>query len=118
MGTTTRKTIVVPCIVKSWLYVSGSTTSAFACASCMRITSARAPPARKKARLVAMYRIPIRLWSVVVIQLVTRPSYHGTGYTGRVVSALAATGLLPLQVLDQRLHLLIRPVASDGGHAA
>jgi hypothetical protein len=50
-----------------------------ACASWARITSARTPPARKNARLVAMYMIPIRLWSVVVIQLTTRPSYQGTG---------------------------------------
>src|SRR5215210_9124391 len=69
----------ISCIVNSLLYVSGSTTSAFAFASCARITSARTPPARKNARLVAMYRMPIRLWSVVVIQLTTRPSYHGTG---------------------------------------
>jgi hypothetical protein len=30
----------------------------------------------KKTRLVAMYRIPIRLWSTVVIQLATRPRFQ------------------------------------------
>jgi hypothetical protein len=52
IGTTTRKTIVVPCMVKSSLYESLPTTSMSGCASCVRIRSAITPPARKNTRHV------------------------------------------------------------------
>ncbi len=35
-------------------------------ASSVRMTRARIPPTRKNPNDVTMYRIPIRLWSVVV----------------------------------------------------
>ncbi len=69
-GTTNRKTIVVPCIVKSWLYVCGSRNVLSACDSWSRMSSASTPPSMKKAKVRTRYMIPIRLWSVVVTQLV------------------------------------------------
>ncbi len=66
MGITNRKIIVVPWIVKSWLYVSGSTNWMPGTASSARIRSASMPPRMKKANAVVMYSAPIFLWSVVV----------------------------------------------------
>ena len=37
---TTRKIIVVPCIVNSWLYISADTTWPFGPCSCMRMITA------------------------------------------------------------------------------
>jgi hypothetical protein len=68
-GITPRKIMVVPCIVNSWLYISGLTKPCSGFASCQRISSASRPPIRKKRNAVAPYRMPIRLWSTVVIQL-------------------------------------------------
>ena len=45
--------------------------------SCVRISSAITPPATKNTSEVAMYMIPIRLWSTVVSHDVTRPCVHG-----------------------------------------
>src|SRR5688572_12167361 len=58
-----------------------------------------------------MYRIPIRLWSVVTSQLATLPRCQ-SGTPG--VSALVAKALLEVGV--QRVHLLLRPVAPDRWH--
>src|ERR671938_177889 len=62
--------------------------------------------------------MPIRLWSVVTIQLANRPRYHGSGYVVRSTSALAATtasGDSP-RVPHQCPDLRIAPAAADGGH--
>ena len=48
-------------------------------ASCDRMTSARIPPATNQNIEVAMYMIPIRLWSTVTSQLATRPFFQPTG---------------------------------------
>src|SRR4051812_14827799 len=111
-------------------------------ASCARIRSARIPPAPKKPKAVRMYMIPIRLWSTVVSQLVTRPVVHGTGRTAG--SALTAKGLLllsahlrrarraldvgaracraraegPVDVVVQRAHLAVVPRLADRRHRA
>ena len=51
----TRKTIVSPCMVKSWLKVCRLTKSAVSgVSSSVRINSAITPPSRKKTRLVQM----------------------------------------------------------------
>src|ERR671922_2024326 len=63
---TTRKIIVTPCIVNTWLYVSASRKVPFGWASWTRSRSASMPPRRKKTNAVAPYRSPIRLWSTVV----------------------------------------------------
>ena len=63
----TRKTIVVPCIVKMRLYWSALTMLPSGVASCRRrISSASMPPTRKNRNDVTPYRMPMRLWSTVV----------------------------------------------------
>ena len=52
IGTTTRKTIVTPWMVITSLYDSCVRKLSFGCASCVRISSARMPPAPKKTRHV------------------------------------------------------------------
>src|SRR5262245_39670453 len=69
MGITNRKTIVTPCIVKSWLYWSAFSRCWSGRASWLRISSASSPPIRKKANAETPYMIPIFLWSTVVSQL-------------------------------------------------
>src|SRR6476646_1255619 len=69
IGITTRNTIVVPCIVKSWLYRSALSNLPFGVASCSRIKRASQPPITKKNSADAPYMMPIFLWSTVVTQL-------------------------------------------------
>ena len=52
-GMIARKIIVVPCIVNSWLYVSGDRKVFSAVPSWMRSSSASTPPIRKKKNAVA-----------------------------------------------------------------
>jgi len=49
---TTRNTIVVPCIVKSWLYACGLSSAFSGRASCTRINSASSPPRQKNPSVV------------------------------------------------------------------
>ena len=49
-GMTPRKIIVVPCIVNSWLYVSGERKLLSGWRSCHRISSASSPPIRKNRK--------------------------------------------------------------------
>ena len=79
IGTTTRKIIVVPCMVITLSYESLVRSRSFGVVSCARMSSARTPPTAKKTSEVAMYRIPIRLWSTVVSQLATLPCFQSTG---------------------------------------
>ena len=61
MGITTRKTIVTPCMVKTWLYRSAERTFRPGRASWARISSASEPPTTKKNSDAAPYMMPIRL---------------------------------------------------------
>ncbi len=79
IGTTTRKIIVVPCIVSASLYEFFVRRLSFGVVSCARMSTARMPPSTKKSSDVRMYMIPMRLWSSVTSQLATRPSFHVTG---------------------------------------
>jgi len=71
-GVANSSSMIVPCIVKSWLYCSllcricmpGSNSSA-------RISSAITPPMQKKMNDVTRYMYPIVLWSVDVMTLTT-----------------------------------------------
>src|SRR3954454_13607422 len=93
--------------------------SSFGVASCARIRSARTPPARKKPTAVAMYMIPIRLWSTVVSQLVTRPAVQGAGcgsVSARAATRASSVGLV--HVLVERRHLAVVPRLPDGRHLA
>ena len=77
---TTRKIIVVPCIVNSWLKTSGDTTCPFGPLSCQRMISASKPPIANQASAVYMYSAPIFLWSTVVSQLQIPPLYASPGW--------------------------------------
>src|SRR5581483_10281619 len=90
----------------------------FGVASWARISSARIPPAPKKTRLVAMYRIPIRLWSVVVSHDVTRPRRQSTAVGGASTLMATAGSLRLLEVADHRGDLRRGPVDPDGRHVA
>jgi hypothetical protein len=79
IGMTTRKIIVVPCIVMTSLYEFFVRNFSPGVASCERMRIARIPPATNHMSDVAMYRIPIRLWSTVTSQLATRPAFQPTG---------------------------------------
>src|SRR5580658_10495486 len=64
----TRKIMVVPCMVKTWLYWLAERMWPLGRASCRRMSSASQPPNRKKKKPVAVYMMPSRLWSTVVTQ--------------------------------------------------
>jgi hypothetical protein len=51
-GITTRNTMVVPCMVNSWLYSSALSTAPLGVASWPRISRASTPPTMKKAKAV------------------------------------------------------------------
>ena len=53
--------MVVPCMVRIWLYRSGVSSVLSGTASCVRISSASTPPSTKNTRTVARYMIPIFL---------------------------------------------------------
>src|SRR3954467_14268090 len=98
-GTTNRKTIVVPCIVISWLYVCGSSSVLFAWLSCRRISSASVPPSMKNTKVRTRYMIPMRLWSVVVTHDVHPVRSRSTLWAttcgtaaGAVISCVAMSG--------------------------
>ena len=61
IGTTTRKIIVVPCIVMTSLYEFFVRKLSLGVASWARINTASSPPTTKNTRAVAMYMIPMRL---------------------------------------------------------
>ena len=61
IGMPTKKTIVVPCIVNSWLNVSWPRTSLRGKNSCQRISSASMPPITRKTMLIRTYMMPIFL---------------------------------------------------------
>ena len=57
----TKNTIVVPCMVKSWLNTWGETKRLLGMASWMRISIASTPAIRRKMRAYPMYISPIFL---------------------------------------------------------
>ena len=87
-----RKTIVVPCIVNSWLNVSADTSVPFGRISCARMTAASRPPTMKKKSAETRYSAPIRLWSMVVSQLQT-PLSRRLGWTSVYGGAAAIVAI-------------------------
>src|SRR5688572_22452432 len=57
-GIANKNIITEPCTVKIWLYNSAERKSLFGTASCTRISSARTPPNRKNANVMAVYQTP------------------------------------------------------------
>jgi hypothetical protein len=68
IGMTTRKIIVMPCIVKIWLYRSAENSFCSGAASWARMSRASTPPTTKKNSAAAPYMMPIFLWSTVLTQ--------------------------------------------------
>ena len=68
IGTANRNIIVVPCIVKIWLYRSGPMRRLSGRASCARIAAASRPARMKKQKPVTMKRLPIDLWLMAASQ--------------------------------------------------
>src|SRR5918993_5687454 len=95
IGTTKRNTIVVPCIVNSWLYVCGDSSVLSGAPSWRRISSASTPPRMKKTKVVTRYMIPIFLWSVVRTH---ERQPVGSGVTRRAV--ICGTGEMPVAVVE------------------
>ena len=85
-GVANISSMIVPCIVNSWLYCS------LVCRICMpgsnssaRISSAITPPKQKNTNEAIRYMYPMVLWSVEVIQLTTmRPLDFGTTGASRI----------------------------------
>jgi hypothetical protein len=65
MGVAYSSSMIVPCMVNSWLYCSGDRNCICGTASSARISSAMAPPIMKKTNDVTRYRIAMSLGSVV-----------------------------------------------------
>ena len=59
--------MVVPCMVKIWLYMSALRKVLSGVPSCQRSSMASKPPSRKNSPAVRAYIRPIFLWSTVVI---------------------------------------------------
>src|SRR5690625_5178760 len=98
MGMMARKIIVVACIVNSWLNASAPMMSKSGRAIWVLMRRACNPPTRKNANEVQKYRIPIRLWSTVVIQLHSPVSLWGrakTPHNGRSNVPLAIAHSTP-----------------------
>src|SRR5437763_6585103 len=114
----TRKIIDVPWNVSTSLYEFFVRKCSFGVASCARMSSAMIPPPAKKTSEVAMYMIPIRLWSTVTSQRATRPLRQVTGYTASDLTATRARSLVDvrLRVRDQRVDLRVRPGIADRRH--
>ncbi len=64
-GIRKKNTIITPCIVNSLLYVSSVTMSPAGVASSRRMSTAIAPPRKKKKVTDARYNSAMRLWSRV-----------------------------------------------------
>src|SRR3954462_7712947 len=92
----------------------------FGVASCARMSSAMIPPPAKKTSAVAMYMIPICLWSTVTSYRATRPLRHVTGYTASDLTATRARSRVDvrLRVRDECSHLLVVPRVADRRHLA
>ena len=59
MGMANRNIMMLPCIVKIWLYSAVSRNAPSRVASCARISIASTPPMAKNTNEVAMNRSPI-----------------------------------------------------------
>ncbi len=68
-GVAKSSSMIVPCMVNSWLYSSLDMICMPGKNSSARISTARIPPKTKKTKAVMMYMYPMTLWSVEVSQL-------------------------------------------------
>src|SRR5262245_29914362 len=114
MGMPTRKTMVVPCMVKRRLKVSGGTMCRPGHASWRRIMLASMPAMTRKSRPTVTYMIPRRLWSTVTTQSWSwSRTVRGAALASGPVSSLESTlmsvaSLEGDQVRGERFQLLAR----------
>src|SRR5215813_10936965 len=120
MGIPNRNTMVVPCMVKSRLKVSGGTMCRPGHASCRRIMVASNPATTTKISAVTTYMMPSRLWSTVTTQpwSSSRTVRWDSPASGPVMSLestlMSVTSLESGQIRGERLQLLARDF--HGGH--
>src|SRR5262249_42295882 len=100
-----RNTMVVPCMVKNRLNVSGGSTWRPDQASCSRIVETSRPAMTMKTSAVTTYMIPSRLWSTVTTHSWRRPS----------VSRCAAVPCPRVIVSDRTLMLSSSPQSQQVG---
>ena len=70
-GVAKRNSMIVPCMVKNWLYCSFDCSHMPGSKSSMRMTRAMRPANAKKRNEVHRYMYPMVLWSVEVIHEMT-----------------------------------------------
>src|SRR5215472_13705118 len=120
MGMPKRNTMVVPCMVKSRLKVSGGTMCRPGHASWRRIRVASNPATTTNISAVTTYMMPSRLWSTVTTQSwswsrTVRGAAPASGPVSSLESTLmSVTSLESDQVRGERLQLLARDF--HGGH--
>ena len=67
-GMMAPNTMITPCMVVSWLNISGLTICSPGWNSSARITSASTPPSISMVKLNIRYRVPMSLWLVANTQ--------------------------------------------------
>src|SRR4051794_41155910 len=77
-GVANISSMIVPCMVNSWLYCSGDRNCRPGRASSPRISMAIRPPMRKNANEVVRYIRPMVLWSVVRSRFDSREPFTAT----------------------------------------
>ena len=97
--------MIVPCIVKSWLYCSSDTNCRPGTASSARIARAIAPATKNQKVERMRYMYPITLWSVEVIQETTIAPGLFLRTTGVAGPAVAVT--LSPRIVIASSHLVL-----------
>src|SRR6266446_6858616 len=98
MGIPTRNTMVVPCMVKSWLNVPGGTRWRPDQASWRRIADASSPATTRNTSPLTTYMTPSRLWSTVTTHSWSTASNGRCAPTPRldaILSEITLMGSLP-----------------------
>ena len=96
IGVAKNSSMIVPCMVNSWLYCSGDRNCMPGRASSARMISAISPPTRKNTKAVVMYMIPICFASVVRSSRASAEprTWRRTGH-GRVTIGRGVTAVMP-----------------------
>ncbi|MDQ0731038.1 hypothetical protein QFZ57_001832 [Arthrobacter sp. B1I2] len=117
-GVANISSMMVPCMVNSWLYCS------LVCRICMpgsnssaRISSAITPPAQKNTNDAIRYMYPMVLWSVEVIQLTTMVPLERRTTAGAAVAAVPPI-LWPVVVMSVPSFTVLLPGPAGTGPIA